>query len=143
MGMFRRARRNRIVKENLLPVDIWEWLVKDHPILAGLPEEALLRLRHAATLFLHEKTFEGADGLDLTDGMREVIAVQACLPVLELGIESYADWKTIIVVPDVFVQEHTVFDRAGVAHEWDEDGSGESWDDGPVVLSWKDVEASG
>jgi MtfA peptidase len=141
--MFRRARRTRIVKENLLPLDVWEWLVKDHPILEGLSDDALLRLRGISTLFLHEKTFEGADGLDLNEGMREVIAVQACLPVLELGIEAYEDWKTVIVVPDVFIQEHTHFDRAGVVHEWDEDGSGESWDDGPVVLSWKDIEASG
>jgi Mlc titration factor MtfA (ptsG expression regulator) len=46
-------------------------------------------------------------------------------------------------VPDVFVEEHTAFDAAGVVHEWDEDQSGESWDTGPVLLSWKDVEASG
>jgi MtfA peptidase len=143
MGMFRGARRNRIVKESLLPADIWDWLVKDHPILEGFSEEALLRLRKISTLFLHEKIFEGADGLDLSEGMREVIAVQACLPILELGLEAYEDWKTVIVVPDVFIQEHMHFDRAGVVHEWDEDNSGESWDTGPVVLSWKDVEASG
>jgi hypothetical protein len=89
-----------------------------------------------STVFLHEKVFEGADGLQLDPGMCEVIAVQACLPILHLGLEWYENWKTIVVVPDVFVEEHTV-------HEWDEDKSGESWDTGPVLLSWKDVEASG
>ena len=58
-------------------------------------------------------------------------------------MEWYENWKTIVVVPDVFVEEHTSFDAAGVVHEWDEDKSGESWDGGPVLLSWKDVEASG
>jgi len=69
--------------------------------------------------------------------------VQACLPVLSIGLESYQDWKTTVVVPDVFVEEHTAADQAGVVHEWNEDQSGESWDTGPVILSWKDVEASG
>jgi len=143
MGIFRSIRRNRIVKEKLLPPDTWTWLVEDHPILAGLSDVELLRLRELSTVFLHEKTFEGADGLELDQGMREVIAVQACLPILHLGMEWYENWKTVIVVPDVFVEEHTSFDAAGVVHEWDEDQSGESWDTGPVLLSWKDVEASG
>ncbi len=96
-----------------------------------------------ATIFLHEKSFEAADGLELTEVIRDVISVQACLPVLNLGLEWYENWKTIVVLPDVFVEEHSELDTAGVAHEWQEDKSGESWDEGPVVLSWKDVEASG
>ena len=143
MGIFRTIRRNRILKENLLPADTWTWLVEDHPILAGLTSAELATLRQMSTVFVHEKVFEGADGMEMDDGVREVIAVQACLPVLHLGLEWYRDWKSIVVVPDVFVEEHTAFDAAGVVHEWDEDNSGESWDEGPVLLSWKDVEASG
>jgi MtfA peptidase len=143
MGVFRFLRRNRILRESLLPEDTWRWLVEDHPILEGLSPAELARLRELSTLFLHEKTFEGADGLELTASMREVIAVQACLPVLGLGLEQYENWKTTVVVPDVFIQEHLAYDDAGVVHEWDEDKSGESWDEGPVILSWKDVDASG
>jgi MtfA peptidase len=144
MGLFRSIRKSRILKEALLPPDVWSWLIKDHPILDGLSPKELDRLRELSTLFLHEKKFEGAEGLALTDGMREVIAVQACLPVLNLGLQKYREWKTVVVVPDVFIQEHKEFDQAGVAHEWvEDDSSGESWDTGPVVLSWKDVEASG
>ena len=143
MGIFRSIRRSRLIRQGLLPDDAWAWLREDHPILDGLGDEELARLRELATLFLREKVFEGADGLELTDAMREVISVQACLPILHLGLESYENWKTLVVVPDVFIQEHMEFDQAGVAHEWDEDKSGESWDSGPVVLSWKDVEASG
>ena len=143
MSLFRSLRRTHIIKESLLPEDVWAWLRDDHPILNGLSERELEELRRLSTLFLYEKRFEGADGLSLTDGMREVISVQACLPILNLGMDWYQNWKTIVVVPDVFVEEHTAFDAAGVAHEWDEDQSGESWDSGPVLLSWKDVEASG
>ncbi len=143
MGIFRSIRRSRILKERLLPADTWSWLVEDHPILSGLDATELAKLRQLSSLFLHEKVFEGADGLELTPAMREVIAVQACLPILNLGLEWYENWKTVVVVPDVFVEEHTAYDEAGVVHEWDEDKSGESWDAGPVILSWKDVDASG
>ncbi len=143
MGIFRSIRRRRIIKDHLLPPDTWRWLVEDHPILAGLARAELSTLRELSSVFLHEKVFEGADGLELNPAMREVIAVQACLPILHLGLKWYENWKTVVVVPDVFVEEHTAFDEAGVVHEWDEDQSGESWDSGPVLLSWKDVEASG
>jgi Mlc titration factor MtfA (ptsG expression regulator) len=34
-------------------------------------------------------------------------------------------------------------DAGGIHHEWEEVLSGESWELGPVVLSWADVEVSG
>jgi MtfA peptidase len=92
MSIFRSIRRNRILKQGLLPPDVWSWLVDDHPILAGLSKEDLATLRQLSTLFLHEKVFEGAEGLELTDAMREVISVQACLPILKLGLEWYDNW---------------------------------------------------
>jgi hypothetical protein len=143
MGFIRSKRRNRIVREKLLPADTWRWLVHDHPILFGLTEGELAQLRGLSTVFLHEKVFEGADGLVLNQPMREVIAVQACLPILHMGLEWYENWKTIVVMPDVFVEEHTAFDAAGVVHEWNAEKSGESLDARPVLLSWKDIEASG
>ena len=143
MGIFRSFRRARILRGGLLSGEAWGWLLRDHPILDGLSEEEQGRLRRDATIFLHEKVFEGADGLELTQVMCEVISVQACLPILNLGMEWYGSWTTIVVVPDVFVGEHSQVDSAGVEHEWEEDKSGESWDAGPVVLSWKDVEESG
>jgi len=143
VGIFRSIRRSRILREGLLTEEAWEWLLKDHPILDGLSREEKDKLRGMATIFLHEKTFEGADGLSPTEVIRDVISVQACLPILNLGMEWYENWKTIVVVPDVFTGEHSELDDAGVTHEWEEDSSGESWDTGPVVLSWKDVEESG
>jgi len=141
--MFRRLRRARILREKLLVEDTWSSLLSEHPILRGLAAPELGQLRELATLFLHEKTFENPQGLELDDYRRAVIAVQACLPVLNLGLDWYRAWKTVVVVPDVFVQEQQEYDRAGVVHEWEEDKSGEAWDRGPVVLSWQDVEASG
>ena len=132
-----------IQKRAPLTDDDWRLLLDGHPILKGMSRDELARLRKSAVDFLRQKTFEGADGFVLNDFVRAVIALQASLPVLNLGIEWYGSWKTIVVVPDVFVEEHREEDTFGIVHEWEEDKSGESWDEGPVLFSWKDVEASG
>ena len=138
-----RARRRDIPRQGLVLGDRWLWLLENHPILAGFCEKELALLRQQTMLFLHEKIFEAAEGLELNEDMRSVIAVQACLPVLNLGLDWYENWKTVVVVPGQFIQELSEVDRAGVVHEWEEDNSGESWERGPVVLSWRDVEDSG
>jgi hypothetical protein len=143
MGILRRLRPSRILRNSLLDEESWQDILAQHPIFERLSAGEKARLRELTTLFLHDKVFEAADGVALDDFGRAVIAAQACLPVLELGLEWYSNWKTVVVVPDIFVAEHTEYDGAGVAHEWQEDNSGESWDSGPVILSWKDVEASG
>jgi Mlc titration factor MtfA (ptsG expression regulator) len=141
--LLRRFRRTRILRNRPLPDEMWASLLHEHPILAGFATNDLVRLRELATLFLREKLFEDPKHLELDEYQRAVIATQACLPILNLGLEWYRNWRTVVVVPDVFVHKSVEYDRAGVAHEWEEDESGESWDRGPVVLSWQDVEASG
>jgi len=44
------------------------------------------RLQEQAILFIHRKVFEGAHGLVVTQPMALIIALQACLPVLKLGL---------------------------------------------------------
>ena len=111
------------------------------------PLDAAERARLAAcvTLFLDEKSLHGAGGLQLTDTMRLAIAAQACLPILNLGIDYYRGWVEVIVYPDEFVQSMRETDDAGVVHEWEEARTGEAWLGGPVILSWADVapEATG
>jgi Mlc titration factor MtfA (ptsG expression regulator) len=51
--------------------------------------------------------------------------------------------KTIVVMPKRFAQTRRQGDRAGMVREWSEVDIGQSRDKGPVVLSWKDVEAPG
>ncbi len=143
MGVFRDLRRRHIIRNKLLSQDLWQWLLENHPILEGFSPQEWESLRDLTTLFLHTRTFEGAEGLQLTEDMKAVIAVQASLPVLHLGLDAYDNWKSVVVVPDEFTQERWEQDMAGVVHEWEEEQAGESWDRGPVVLSWEDVEASG
>ena len=68
--------------------------------------------------------------------MRVAIAAQACLPILNLGLDWYDDWVGVIVYPGDFrVRRHDI-DAAGVVHEWDDALAGEAMPGGPVVLSW-------
>lgn len=141
--MFRRLRRARILRARLLAQEHWAALLEEHPILEGLAPEELDRLRELATLFLHEKVFEHPPELELDEYRKAVIAVQACLPVLNLGLDWYRLWKTVVVVPDQFSEQFEQWDEAGVVHEWEENDLAGQRNLGVVVLSWRDVEESG
>ncbi len=141
--MFRRLRRARILRERLLAQEHWTSLLEEHPILGGLNPEEQARLRELVTLFLHEKIFEHPPELELDEYRKAVIAVQACLPVLNLGLDWYRLWKTVVVVPDQFSERFAEWDEAGVVHEWEEDDLAGQRNLGVVVLSWRDVEDSG
>jgi hypothetical protein len=62
--------------------------------------------------------------------------VQACLPVLNLGLDRYDEWSEIVVHPGDFKVRVSETDDHGVVHEFDDERAGESWPGGPVVLSW-------
>jgi hypothetical protein len=141
--IFRGIRRRSSSAEELLPPEVWQWLMEQHPILEGLSAPQLDSLRETAARFLQTKTFEAARGLEISEEMKAVIAVQAALPVLNLGLDWYRYWKSVVVVPTEFSRELQEVDRAGVVHEWVEESSGEAWEQGPVALSWQDVDASG
>ena len=93
-------------------------------------------MRELVLLFLAEKEFAGAHGLDVTDEMRLSVAAQACLPILELGLDWYRGWRGIVVYPGDFRVRRTEVDDDGVVHEWDDELAGEAMPGGPVVLSW-------
>lgn len=126
-----------------MPEELWNTTLGKYPIFRGLSDDDLNGLRNLATTFAHEKVFEGAEGLTVTPEMRASVSAQAALPVLRLGIDWYANWTTVVIVPNHFTNERVARDEAGVVHEWLETEAGESWRKGPVVLSWRDAAASG
>ncbi len=143
MFSLRDWRRRRVLRQSPLEDGLWSATIARLPVLDGLDADELAGLRELATLFLHEKSFETTHGLVLTPSMRLCIAAQACLPILRLGLGWYDGWSTVIVYPGEFAHRREDVDEAGIVHEWDEVRSGESWEYGPVILSWADVEASG
>ena len=122
---------------------VWKTVRQSLPIVATLSEPDAGTLRSLTDSFLRAKSLEGAGGFELDEESHVVVAAQACVPILELGMEAYTGWRSVVVYPGGFVSRGTSVDESGVEHEWEEPRSGESWSDGPVVLSWEDVEASG
>jgi len=104
--------------------------------LVGDDRERLIDL---ARQFTVSKTFSGTHGLEVTDTIRATIALQACLPVLRLGLRPYDDFIEVIIYPDRFLAPRSRTDEAGVVHEGIEELAGEAMDQGPVVLAWPDI----
>lgn len=110
------------------------------PLLARLDPGERRRLAEMAAVFLGRKRLDGALGLTLDPRMRCLTALQACLPVLNLGLDLYQDWRSLILYPDEFRAPYEFVDEAGVVHQGKRDLAGESWERGPVILAWEYVE---
>jgi MtfA peptidase len=124
-------RRRRVLGRHRIEDALWREATRG---LSFLPENE--KLKRLALLFLAEKQFVGAHGLEVTDAMRVSIAAQACLPILELGLDWYSGFTGIVVYPGDFRVRRTQADEHGVVHEWDDELAGEAMPGGPVVLSW-------
>ena len=124
---FRAWRRNRILAGANLDERAWRLALQRLPFAQGLSAEERKRLQELAILFLHDKRFSTAHGLQLTDAMRLHVAIQACILILNLGIEFYRGWREIIVYPAEFVPRHEYTDEIGVVHQGDEAYAGEAW----------------
>ena len=131
MGWLTEWRRRRVLARHSIDEALWRKATRG---LGFLPPT--VKLRQLALLFLAEKQFVGAHGLAVSDEMRVSIAAQACLPILELGLDWYSGWTGIVVYPGDFRVRRETVDEAGVVHEWDDDLAGEAMPGGPVVLSW-------
>ncbi len=119
-----------------IPDSLWQAALERLPYCQALDSDTQARLRDSVLQFLRTKTFEGAAGLDVSDAMRIHVALQACLLILNLDIDYYAGWQAVILYPGDFRVPKEHVDEAGVVHHWHEELSGESWVQGPVILSW-------
>ena len=119
-----------------VPDALWRSVEDELPFLAYLAPADRARLREYAREFLATKQFHGADGFELTDEIMLSVALQACLPVLNIGLHVYQDWVGIIIyLGDIRVRRHET-DEFCVVHEFDDEILGEAWEAGPVVLAW-------
>jgi Mlc titration factor MtfA (ptsG expression regulator) len=140
MNIFKRARIRYILHCHAIRYGLWAEVTEKLAVLQGMSAVEKAHLRELTTLFLHEKKFFGAQELQLTDAMCLIIAAQACLPALGLGIDSLSGWTGIIVYPGAFWVSRDERDAAGVVHHQEQVLIGESWSRGPLILSWDDVE---
>jgi Mlc titration factor MtfA (ptsG expression regulator) len=136
MGWLKDWRRKRLLERHHLDDETWDRAVGRLQFIGKLPPEETKKLKQLVILFLAEKQFSGAHGVEVTDRMRVAIAAQACLPILELGIDWYAGWTGVVLYPGDFRVRRSELDEDGVLHEWDDELAGEAMPGGPVVLSW-------
>ena len=141
-AFFRDRRRRRLLAEKPLDGALWAQVLDQHPILTRLSDAEAATLKDLTTIFLAEKQFECVQGLVLEPYQKASIAVQACLPIVRLGIDWYQDWSTLILTPKEFKEKRRDHDGA-LVHEYDEELGGEVMELGPIILSYRDVEDSG
>ncbi len=121
-----------------IPPELWPTVEATLPFLSRLADSDRARLRDFARQFIAAKQWSGARGLVPTPAMQLSIALQACLPVLHLGLDWYDGWVGIVIYPGDFVIPREIVDDDGVVHEFDDEVMGEAWHGGPVLLSWFD-----
>lgn len=125
-----------------IPEALWREATGAWLFMRGVAPEESQRLKTLAESFLATKHFSGTHELEVTDRMMVEIAAQACILVLEIGIEWYDGWSEVIVYPSQFAPEREEMDEAGVMHLTQDPMAGEAWLGGPVILSYEDVAAA-
>ncbi len=113
------------------------------PLFSGLSSDEMLRLRGLAGQLLADKTLTPVSTAVLSGVACAGLALQATLPILNLGYPVYRGWREIILYPGEFVPDREVTDDFGIVHRVRQPLSGEAWEGGPLVLSLDDVAASG
>jgi len=144
--MFRALRdwhNHRVISRSKIAPAAWAGTIASLPLLTGFNTGEQQRLRELAVLFLHRKKIEGVQGAVVTQPMAMLIALQACLPILELGLGVYDGWVSVLVYPAGFAVEHEVMDDYGVVHRVRSALSGEAWGRGPVILAWDETRRAG
>ena len=132
-------RERRALARRAIPDAMWELTLLRLPFLARLDDAERAELRRLCSLFLDRKQFHGVGGLEVTDEMALLIAAQACLPVLKLGLHFYDGFVGIVVHRDEVVAQRSHTDEDGIVHEYEENLTGEAMSGGPLMLAWADV----
>jgi len=126
-GLIRAWKRRRLARRPFPP----DWLphIEEHVgFYRFLPQELHARFLELLKVFVWEKHFIGAGGMEITDEVRVVLAAAAVRMVLYLDLSYYDRLTEIIVYPSHY------------QHPEDEDvifGEAQSW--GTVVVSWEAI----
>ena len=134
--LFRSRKRERL-RAQPIP-DAWRRTIERNvPIVRRLPPADRAELFGHVNVFLAEKHFEGAGGLELTDEIRVTIAAQACLLLLHRDTDYYPLLKSIIVYPSTYVVAGAQPLGDGLWEEGDDEMLGQtSHHLSAMVLAW-------
>lgn len=131
-------RRERI-RRRVFPSRWEEFLRRNFHLYSRLPVADRRELKGHILVLLAEKRFLGAGGLEVTDEMKVTVAAYASLLLLHRRTDYYPGMRTVILYPHGYLAPYRLRDESGVVIEGYEARLGESWERGPVVLSWEAV----
>ena len=113
-------------------------LQRNVPLYGRMPPELRRQLEGHVNVLLDEKRFTGCAGQEMSDEIRLTIAGHAGLLLLNRPGEYFPDFTSILVYPDTYIADEVSYDGEVEIHE-QVARAGESWERGPVVLSWQDI----
>jgi len=143
IGWLRRRRLSHRADEMMPSAAEFAAVCNASRCLALLNGRERQRLRRLAAIILADKEFHGAGGFQPGWEHCLPVAAHAALPVLEIGLGAYEQFRTFILYEDEFESDFEEIDEAGVVHRGRDLRAGEAWQRGPVVLSLADVHQSG
>jgi hypothetical protein len=132
---WRRAR----VRRQPFPPEWREVLRQRMPGFRALPADLQLQLKKHAQVLLAEVPFIGCNGLVVTTEMRVLVAAQAALLLLNRRGASFRNLRQVLLYPEPFIVDRAIPNGLGLTDETRRVLSGESWQQGQVILSWPDV----
>jgi Mlc titration factor MtfA (ptsG expression regulator) len=139
MKWLKKRRRAKLARQPF--PEQWQGIICQYaPLCNRLAEGDWDELQRHILIFLAEKTFEGCQGMAITDEVRLTIAAQACILLLHRETDYYPGLSSILVHPTAYVADEVVRLHEGMVLEGSEVREGESWHRGAVVLSWDDVQ---
>jgi Mlc titration factor MtfA (ptsG expression regulator) len=127
MGLLRYLKRTALARRGF-PAGWRALLEKSAPFYRGLSARERSTLEGRIRIFLAEKTFIGAKGLEVTDEMRLTIAAAAMRLIQRLDLSHYDRLTEIIVYEGDYHRPGETEEMLGESQEW-----------GVVVLSWDSV----
>jgi Mlc titration factor MtfA (ptsG expression regulator) len=134
-----RERRRRKLTEAVFPSE-WEEMIRRNVAHYCMLEEAeRAHLRALIQVFIAEKNWEGAGGLELDDEIRVTISAQACLLILGVPHNYYEDVESIIVYPSTVVPPQRKlgsFENTTAPMDVEQPILGQAFLRGPVIIIW-------
>lgn len=137
-GWFANRRRKKLTQAPFPPE--WEEILRrnvGHYCI--LKDDECAHLCALIQVFIAEKHWEGAGGLELTDEIRVTISAQACLLLLGLPHNYYKNVESIIVYPStVVVPQRTmgVFENTSSPVDPAQAIIGQAFRRGPIIIIW-------
>ena len=137
--LFKSRRRARLRAQSAPPA--WRAILERNlPVFTRLTPDDQVELLGHTQVFLAEKHFEGAGGLELTDEIRVTIAAQACLLLMHRETDYYPELVSIIVYPSGYTAHEERHIGGGIWSDAPEDRLGHTGQRlRALVLAWDSV----